>query len=483
MNARPILPALALLLGACSLAPTYQVPEMASPPPAFKENADWKLAAPADNAPRGPWWEQFHDEVLNALESKVGEANQNLKAALARLDQAHATARATRSDLFPTISANASSLNERISTNKPFYFPGFDPKYRDNLLGVDVSYEFDVWGRIRNAVTASNALAVASAADLATLDLSTRAELAKDYFALRGYDAEQGLLDKTVEAYRALLDLTQKLYQGGGASVTDVALAQFQLQNAVTLATDTRLKRSQMEHAIAVLIGEPASTFSLSPQGEFKVLPPPLAPGLPSALLERRPDIAGAERRVAAANAEIGVARAAFFPVFGLDAMGGLESTTMPRWISAPSRYWSLGPSASLTLFDAGRRQAVTDEAHAAYDEAAANYRQTVLVAYQEVEDNLAALRDLEREFQSASAAGAAAQDALNQANYRYQGGIASYLEVITAQNVALQSEFSVTDLQVRRMMASVQLVKALGGSWQAESQAAGASPKAYERR
>ncbi|MDE2342948.1 MAG: efflux transporter outer membrane subunit [Betaproteobacteria bacterium] len=466
--------ALALMLGACSLAPTYQVPDTAPAPQSFKESQGWKMAAPSDSVSRGAWWESFQDSTLNALEAKVGVDNQNLKAALARLDQAQAAVGVARSYYFPTVTANAYSVNQRVSTKKPFYFAAFDPKYQDNLLGLNASYELDVWGRIRNAVAASDALAVASAADLATLELSTRAELAKDYFALRSDDAEQRVLDRAVESYRTLFDLTQKLFEGGGASAADVALAKTQWQNAATQATDNHLKRSQMEHAIAVLVGESASTFSLPAQQEFTALPPALALGIPSSLLERRPDIAAAERRVAAANAEIGVARAAFFPVFGLNAAGGFENGNTAGWLSAPSRYWAMGPTAALTLFDAGRRQAVTDQAHAAFDEAAANYRQTVLQAYQEVEDNLAALRDLEQEFQSASAANDAAREALSQANFRYQGGIASYLEVMTAQNQALQSEYAVADLRARRLMASVQLVKALGGGWQPGSQASG---------
>ena len=472
---------LALLLGACSLAPTYQVPDSPPPPQSYKETDGWKMAAPSDSAPRGAWWERFNDPALNALEAKVGVTNQDLKAALARLEQARAVASATRSAYFPTVTANAGSINGRISTNKPFYFAAFDPKYLDNQVGLGASYELDVWGRIRNAVAASDALAMASAADLATLELSTRAELANDYFALRGYDAEQGVLNRAAESYRALFDLTQQLFDGGGASAADVALAKVQWQNAVSQATENRLKRSQMEHAIAVLIGESASTFSLPEQGAFTAMPPSIAPGLPSSLLERRPDIAGAERRVAAANAEIGVARAAFFPVFGLNALAGFESGELSNWVSAPSRYWSIGPSATLNVFDAGLRQAVTDQAHAAFDEAAANYRQSVLLAYQEVEDNLAALRELGREFQSASAASDAAREALNQASFRYQGGIASYLEVMTAQNQALQSEFAVTDLRARRLMASVQLVKALGGGWQPQP-VEKASQDAHER-
>ena len=459
-----ILPA--FLLGACSLAPTYETPALETSPAAFKEAEGWKMASPADGLPRGAWWEAFHDPDLGKLESRMGEANQDLRAALARLEQARAAAGVSRSGYFPVVSANAASTNQRASTNAPFYFPAFDPKFQNNIVGLDVSYELDVWGRLRNAVAASDARVAASAADLAALDLSLRAELAGLYFALRGQDALQIQFDDTAAAYRELYDLTQKLYEGGAANLTDLAQAKLQWQNAVNQSTDNHLKRSQLEHALAVLVGEPSSTFSLPVRREFQATPPPIDAGLPSTLLERRPDIAGAERRVAAANAEIGVARAAFFPVFGLGGGVGLQSGNQSNWMTAPSQFWSLGPTASLTLFDGGRRQALTDQAHAAYDEAAANYRKTVLVAYQEVEDNLAALHDLEREIQSADTALAAAREALAQADYRYRGGIANALEVAYARSVALQSEQAVTVLQVRRITASVLLVKALGGGW-----------------
>jgi NodT family efflux transporter outer membrane factor (OMF) lipoprotein len=459
-----------LLLNACSLAPPYQRPDTGPAPKAFKEGAGWTLATPADRALRGAWWESFHDAELNLLETHVSSANQDIKAALARLQEARAAARSNRADYFPTFSATGSPTIDRQSVNKP-YFPSTDnPRYRDNVLGVAFGYELDVWGRIRNEVGAGNALSAASAADLATLDLSTHAELATDYFALRGADAEQTLLDATVAVYQQARDLTQNLYLGGGASASDVALAQLQLQNAITQATDIRLKRAQFEHAIAVLVGEPASTFTIAPIKDFTATPPSLAVGLPSTLLERRPDIASAERRVAAANANIGVAHAAFFPVFGLGAAAGYESTSIANWITAPSLFWSIGPTAALTLFDGGRRQALSDQARAAYDEAAANYRHSVLVAYEEVEDNLAALRDLEQETHSTAAASAAAQQALIQANHRYEGGIASYFDVVTAQNATLQSQLATTDVQVRRMEAGILLVKALGGGWQAQA-------------
>jgi NodT family efflux transporter outer membrane factor (OMF) lipoprotein len=460
---------LAFLLNACSLAPLYRTPETAVPA-TFKENADWKIAEPKDGIPRGLWWEAFHDPELNRLEAQVSAANQDIKAALARLQQARATARVSRSDYFPTVTANASATKNRNSYNQP-YFPATDsPYYHTDVLGADVSYELDVWGRVRNAVSSSESLAAASAADLAALDLSSHAELAKDYFQLHSYDDQQRLLEDSIKAYQQALELTQNLFDGGGASAADMALAKLQLQNAKTLATDTRLKRSQMEHAIAVLVGEPASTFSIKTVANFRATPPSVSAGLPSSLLERRPDIAGAERRVAAANAQIGVARAAFFPVFGLSGMAGYESTNTGNWISAPSLFWSMGPSAILTLFDGGRRDALTDQARAAYDEAATYYRQSVLVAYQEVEDNLSALRELELEDKSASAADEAAQDALIQANLRYQGGIASYLEVVYAQNAALQSRLSVTDIRARQTIATVLLVKTLGGDWQADA-------------
>jgi NodT family efflux transporter outer membrane factor (OMF) lipoprotein len=464
-----------MLLTGCSLAPPYQRPDTGPAPKAFKEGGLWALAQPADSMPRGPWWESFHDTELSLLETRVSSANPDIKAAFARMQEARAAARSNRADYFPTLSATGSPTTDRDSLNKP-YFPSTDnPRYHDDVLGVDLSYELDVWGRIRNEVSAGNALSAASAADLATLDLSTHAELATDYFALRGADAEQDLLDATVAVYQQAQELTHDLYVGGGASEADMALAQLQLQNAITQATDIRIRRAQLEHAIAVLVGQSASTFTITSVKDFAPTPPSLAVGLPSTLLERRPDIASAERRVAAANADIGIARAAFFPVFGLGAVAGYESTSIANWITAPSLFWSIGPTAALTLFDGGRRHALSDAARAAYDEAAANYRHSVLVAYQEVEDNLAALRDLEQEAHSTTAAHTAAQHALIQANHRYEGGIASYFDVVTAQNAALQSQLATTDVQVRRMEASVLLVKALGGGWQAPARNAAA--------
>ena len=421
-----------------------------------------------DAAPRGAWWSVFHDPGLDAFETRVGDANQDIRAALARLGQARAETRIARADYFPTLNAAASGVRARTSPNSTRFPAGEEPLGNDFDLEADLSYEFDVWGRVRNQVASAKASQHASAADLGALELSIRAELASDYFALRSTDAQQVLLDKTVEDYRRALQLTQNLYKGGAAALTDVAQAQAQLEIARTQAADTRLQRAQTEHAIAVLLGENPSTFHLDPAPlppRFAL--PPIDPGLPSALLERRPDIAAAERRVAAANALIGVARAAYFPVFSLSGTVGFNSIATANWISAPSRFWSIGPTAILPLFQGGRLAGQTDRAKAAYEEQVANYRTTVLTAYREVEDNLAALRQLEQENASEAAAVIATGTALQQANLRYKGGIATYLEVATTENTALQAQLNAVNIQLRRLTASVLLIKALGGGWQ----------------
>jgi len=454
-------------LGACSFAPHYSRPATEAPPAAYQEAAGWKTAQPADDQSRGAWWEIYDDEQLNALEAQLTGANQNIKAALARLQQARAQTRIERSFLFPTLTVGPTATRSRQSLNGPAYSPARPATGNDFVLGADISYELDVWGRIRNSVASARASEQASAADLATLDLSTHAELANDYFTLRSQDTQQELLDKTATDYARALDLTQKLYDGGAAALADLDQAKAQLQTALTQASDMRLRRAQTEHAIAVLLGRSASTFHLDPQPlKLDVVPPPIDPGLPSALLERRPDVAAAERRVAAANAQIGVARAAYFPVFSLAATAGFESMQTSNWITAPSEIWSVGPSAVLTVLDGGLHRAQSAQAHAAYDEQVANYRNSVLMAYQDVEDNLVALRQLQQESVSEAAAVAAAGGALEQAEYRYKAGIATYLEIVVAENAALAARLSAADIQVRRMVASVQLVKALGGGW-----------------
>jgi NodT family efflux transporter outer membrane factor (OMF) lipoprotein len=454
-------------LAGCSLAPHYQRPATAPPGATYKELGDWKLAAPADSAPRGAWWTMFHDPQLDELESRVTDANQSLKAAFARLEEARAQTRVARAAWFPLLTADASATRQRTSLSAPGFVRGNEPIYNTFIAGGDLSYEIDVFGRVRNTVSGARATEQASAGDTAALDLSVHAELATDYYSLRGLDAQQQLLDRTVADYAKALALTRNLYQGGAAALSDVQQAQAQLETARTQAEDTRLRRAQTEHAIAVLVGAPATNFHL----EARALEPDLAvpavdPGLPSQLLERRPDVAAAERRVAAANAAIGVARAAYFPVFSLSASAGQESTQSTNWLSAPSRFWSIGPQGVLTVFDAGLHAAQSAAAHAAYDEQLANYRGTVLGAYQDVEDNLAALRQLTLEGASQAAAVSATQGALDQANYRYKAGVVTYLEVVATENAALAARLAALDIETRRISATVLLVRALGGDW-----------------
>jgi NodT family efflux transporter outer membrane factor (OMF) lipoprotein len=413
----------------------------------------------------------FDDPLLDTLENKVTAANQDIKAAFARLQQARAETRIQRSASFPTLTAGSSATRSRTSVNSPTYSPTKPAVGNDFELEADLSYEIDVWGRIRNSVASARASEQASAADLATLDLSTHAELAGDFFTLCGLDTEQALLNQTVADYARAVQLTRILFEGGAAARADLDQAEAQLQTARTQATDIRLRRAQTEHAIAVLVGELPSTFHLDSRPlRLDVAPPAIDPGLPSVLLERRPDVAAAERRTAAANADIGVARAAYFPVFSLPGTGGFESSSSSNWISAPSRFWSIGPSAVLTVFDAGRHRAQSAQAHARYDEQVATYRETVLTAYQEVEDNLAALRDLDAEAGSQAAAVAATASALKQAHFQYQGGLVTYLQVVVTENAALSAQLSAADIQIRRMSATVLLIKALGGGWRSAS-------------
>jgi NodT family efflux transporter outer membrane factor (OMF) lipoprotein len=440
---------------------------MPQPPATYKEADEWKVSAPADTRAHGRWWTMFADPDLDALEAQVSDANQSLKAALARLEQARAQTRSARSQWFPTLTAQAAATRGEGSVYAPGYTPGKTRTGNTFVLSGDLSYEIDVFGRVRNTVAGARATEQATAGDVAALDLSVHAELASDYFVLRGLDIEQRFLDQTVADYGRALHLTQNLYQGGAAAISDVQQAQAQLESARTQAEDTRLRRAQTEHAIAVLVGQEASGFSLSARADdtFPALPP-IETALPSELLERRPDVAAAERRVAAANAGIGVARAAYFPVFDLTGAAGSQAISTASWLTAPSHFWSLGPQALLTLFDGGLHAAQSAAAHASYDEQVANYRNTVLTAYQDVEDNLAALRQLQRETVSQAAAVKATQGALDQANLRYKGGIVTYLEVVSTENAALAARLTAADIDIRRATAAVQLVKALGGDW-----------------
>jgi outer membrane protein, multidrug efflux system len=455
-------------LSACSFAPAYKTPDSAPAAAVYQGSVDWKPARPLDGENRGPWWTIFRDPQLDALESQVGDANQNLKAAYARLLQAQAATRIARADLFPTLNVGSFALRSRTSVNSPRFPLHTEPVGNDFDLQADLSYEIDVWGRVRNALASAKANSQASAADLATLNLAIHAELATDYFTLRAEDAEALLLDRTVEDYGQALKLTQNLFNGGNAALTDVAQAQAQLETARTQAADIRLQRAQSEHAIAVLLGQNPSAFHMDAAPlPTALLPPDIDPGLPSALLERRPDVAAAERRVASANAQVGVARAAYFPVFSLSAAAGFDSTSSSNWLSAPSRLWAIGPTGILNVFDAGRRRAQTAQARAAYDEQVADYRNTVLTAYQEVEDNLAALKQLQEESFSEAAAVTATGTALQQAQYRYRAGLVTYLEVATTENTSLQAQLANVSIELRRMNASVLLVKALGGGWE----------------
>jgi NodT family efflux transporter outer membrane factor (OMF) lipoprotein len=455
-------------LAACSFAPVYRSPPQSAPPAAaYLEAGDWKVAEPQDDASRGEWWTVFQDPPLDDLERKVGAANENIKAALARLAQARAETRIQRAGLFPTVTAGSTATRGRVSPNSPRFPAGAEAVGGNFDLEADLSYEFDVWGRVRNTVNSARAAAQASAADLATLDLSLHAELAADYFTLRGEDAQQALLERTVEDYAKSLQLTQNLHEGGGAPLADVEQARAQLETARTQLTETQLQRAQTLHAIALLAGENPSAFRLdalplTPDAS----PPAIDPGLPSALLERRPDVAAAERRVAAANFNVGVARAAYFPQFSLAAAFGVDSAHSSNWLSAPSRMWSVGPEGMLTVFDAGRHRAQADQARAAFDEQAADYRNVVLTAYQEVEDDLAALRRLQEESVSQAAAVAATGKALQQSQYRYRAGLVTYLEVATNEAANLQAQLSNVNIEMRRMNASVLLIKALGGGW-----------------
>jgi NodT family efflux transporter outer membrane factor (OMF) lipoprotein len=454
-------------LAACSLAPHYQRPDTATPPVEYQEAQGWKLATPSDTHARGPWWSVFQDSTLDALESQVTDANQDLKAALARLQEARAETRIARAGQFPSATADASANRTRASVNSPTYDSREPAQYSDFIAGVSLSYEIDLFGRVRNTITGARATEQATAGDVAALELDLRADLADDYFALRGLDAQQELLDHTVTDYQRALNLTEILYRGGMAANADVLQARAQFESAKTKAEDSRLQRAQFEHAIATLVGQQASNFKLLPQPLPPcTVPPPIAVGLPSQLLERRPDVAAAERRVAAANAGIGVARAAFFPVFSLAGAAGTESFSLANWMLAPSRFWAIGPQGVVTLFDGGLRRARSAAAVAAYDEQVANYRASVLTAFQEVEDNLAALRQLERETLSQDAAVAATRGALEQANFRYQSGLVTYLEVVSTENAALAARITAIDINTRRHTASVLLIKALGGDW-----------------
>jgi NodT family efflux transporter outer membrane factor (OMF) lipoprotein len=461
---------LAVLLTGCTVGPKYATPPVPAapsyteqPPASYQEVQGWKTAQPRDSQIRGKWWEMFNDPQLDVLEEQVISANQSLKAAYANFTAARANVRFNRAALYPTLSASPSISTNRISGNSPTGLRA--TQYGDFTFPVDLSYEVDLWGRIRRTVNSAREQYQASAADLENVKLELQSELAIDYFEARSLDAQKQLLDDTVAAYQKALELTRNRYEGGVASRVDVAQAQTQLESAQALDIDVAVARSQYQHAIAVLIGKPPEEFVL-PFLPLKGRPPEVPLGVPSELLERRPDIASAERAMAAANEQIGIAKSAFFPQLLISASGGFQAGSIVDWFAWPSRFWAVGPQMLETVFDAGRRRAAVEMALAHYDAAVANYRQTVLTAFQEVEDNLSALRVLEQETAKQQQATEAAEDSLQLSINRYKGGLVTYLEVITAQSIAYSNERSVVDLLRRRMDATVQLIKALGGGW-----------------
>jgi NodT family efflux transporter outer membrane factor (OMF) lipoprotein len=468
----PLLALGTALTTACLVGPNYvkpttpNPPAFKEPPPAsFAEANGWKVGEPRDGLLRGKWWEIFGDPELSALEEQIEPQNQNLAAAEAQYRGARAAIRVARAALYPTlggggsVTGNGTSGNLLTSHGTALNYAVLD------VPNAEATWTPDVWGQVRRNIESNVATAQSSAANIENVRLTLQSELALDYFMLHGLDGQKILLDNTTVAYEKALELTVNRYNQGVASQVDVAQAQTQLEQTRAQSTDTDVLRAQYEHAIAVLLGRPPSEFSVE-RAPIKVDPPSIPFGLPSELLERRPDVAGNERVVAAANAQIGVAKAAYYPVFTLGAGGGLEASSLLSLFTWPSRFWSLGPSVSETVYDAGRRRGVTEEAQAAYDTAVANYRQSVLTAYQQVEDNIAAMRVLELEAKQQANAVGYAERSLELANNQYTGGITTYLQVITAQEIALQNEVTAVLLKTRRMTSSVSLIQALGGGW-----------------
>jgi NodT family efflux transporter outer membrane factor (OMF) lipoprotein len=453
-------------LSGCTVGPKYVQPTVPPPPAAFKElPPHWAQAVPQDQMPKGKWWEIYQDAQLNSLEEKIAVSNQNLKVAYEEYMSTRDVVRQARSQLFPTLAVQPSGSRESLSTNRPTATALTKNEYSDIVLQGDISYEVDLWGQVRRTIEAARENAQASAGDLENVNLSLHAELATDYFSLRGLDLQKQLLDSTVIDFQRALELTQIRFRGGVASDVDVSLAQTQLDTARSQDIDTGVQRAQLEHAIAVLTGQTASTFSIPPS-PLTSLPPQIPVALPSELLERRPDIAAAERRVASANAQIGIAIAAYYPQISLSGAGGLESDAIGTVLNGSSALWSVAGSAFETVIDGGRRRAVTQQARDQYAGTVASYRQNVLEAFQQVEDNLAALRILEEESVTQQAAVLSARRSVTLSTTRYKGGATTYLEVLTAQSTALSNERAAADLMTRRMIANVQLVKALGGGW-----------------
>ena len=470
MNRRisAVVAAATLTLSGCMVGPKYVKPA-APTAPSFKEDANWQRAQPADTKLRGDWWTMFADQQLNDLEPQVLLSNQSAKAAEARFREARSLIQYNRASLAPTIGVAPSYAGIRESSNRP-YFSSINANANGNgggdlQLPFEINYEVDLWGRIRRSVSAAREGATASAGDYQSMLLSLQSELAMDYFEARAADAEEQLLNDTVKTYEEAYRITSNRFQGGVSPKSDVDQSQTQLQSARVQASDVAIVRAQYEHAIAVLIGKPPANFALS-ELPLNTQPPAIPLALPSQLLERRPDIAAAERRMAEQNDRIGIATAAFYPTVSFSAAAGLEATTITNLVKSSSILWSAGSTASETIFDYGRRRSVVTQAKATYDETVANYRQTTLTAFQQVEDNLAVLRVLHNEAEQQHRATEAAQSAVQIFNNRYVGGLDTYLQVVTAQTTALVNERNDIDIERRQMDASVLLIKALGGGW-----------------
>jgi multidrug efflux system outer membrane protein len=472
-----------MLFSGCAIGPDYQRPAALGTnamPAAFAGAANaantgvWKLAEPSSHLPKGAWWEIFGDAELNRLETEAGDANQELKAAAARFEQARALVNIAKSGFWPRAGLSGSATRQRDSANRPLHSAEAirASSYNDFVVPFDLSYEFDLWGRVRRSVEAARAAEQAQAGDIESVQLAIQAEVAADYFALRALDAESALLRTSLEVFQKSLALTRNRRAGGIATDLDVAQAETVLKTTEAQLPATALQRAKLEHALAVLIGQPASTFSL-PERPLDFLPPIVPAGLPSELLERRPDIASAERRMAAANANIGAAKAAFFPSLRFNGLAGFQSVDAGTLFDWPSRFWAVGPSLTIPLFEGGKPRAKLRQAKAAYDATIAHYRQTVLTAVAEVEDNLAAQRLLASEHAAETAALRAAQKSLEIAGNRYRSGLVTYLEVATAQNSVLERERAAVRLRGQQLAVTVALVKSLGGGWQAPKAAA----------
>jgi NodT family efflux transporter outer membrane factor (OMF) lipoprotein len=460
-----------MALAGCSLAPAYKVPPV--PVAGAYQNAVgaagqdslWQTAQPSDQLPRDHWWQVYHDTQLDQLQVRLLANNADIAAALAHFRQAQAFDLQSRSALFPTVSANANGQRDRESDTKPLRGTTSPTNYNSFTVGAEVDYEIDLWGRVRNTVEAAKDQTLAANADLASAQLSLQTQLVDNYIQLRGLDRQIALFQQSIDAFQKALKLTQTLHSGGIVSGLDVARAQSQLSSAKSLWSQAQAQRALIQDAIAVLVGDTADTFTLAAQTDTIALPQ-VPVGLPTTLLQRRPDIAAAERRVAAANAQIGIARAAYFPSLTLSAQGGFQSAQYPGLLTAPNHFWAIGPSLFETIFDGGKRKAVVRAARAATDEAGARYRGVVLNAFAQVEDNLAQINHIGVARTDQKDAADAAQHSVDLSMDRYKQGAVGYLDVVQSQTTALEAQRSLLSLETTQLRASVQLIKALGGGW-----------------